>query len=266
MILISDIIQKWKVRKFLQKKLPDVYSLNLDLKTKAPVHIITVAYNNELLLPHQYRLLKKNIKDEFVFIVADNSSDPSKRRRIEEFCKVNRIGYIALPQNPFTTSSSSHGVCLNWMFENYISVVQPPYFGFIDHDIYPVVSHSLIDVLNKQNVYGQHQGAGDFWFLWAGLCFFKYSAVQGKPLNFLPSAINGVAVDTGGANWKVLYSGLNKSAIKFPAHQYLSLREGEIVQSDKMEMIGEWLHSFNGSGWMKINPKDNLLNDYLEKL
>ena len=157
-------------------------------------------------------------------------------------------------------------ICINWIYKNYISQIKPAYFGFIDHDIFPVKKHSLIGLLNKQGVYGTWQGNKEFWYLWAGLCFFSMDLVKNSELDFMPTTIGTKQADTGGGNWKVLFSTLDKEKIEFPASHYVNLREGEITQSDKMEVIGDWLHTFNGSYWMDVKPKENDLNEYLKKL
>ncbi|MCW3076081.1 MAG: hypothetical protein JWO32_690 [Bacteroidetes bacterium] len=259
-------IQYFKNKKFLNIPLSETEQCNVSVNNKVPLHIFTVAFNNDLLLTHQIRLLKKYLTDDFVFIVADNSSDKEKRKKIKEICENNNIGYIAMPKNPFKMCSDSHGICLNWIFKNYISVIEPKYFGFLDHDVYPVKITSVVNKLEEQDVYGHRQGMHDYWFLWPGLSFFKFSKVKGVPLNFLTSALGKRHLDTGGANWKLFFYKLNSERIKFPSHQYINLREGEVVQSDKMELIGDWLHSFNGSYWMNVKPKENDLFNYLNNL
>jgi hypothetical protein len=244
-----------------------VASFNIPVKANTiPLHIIAITYNNEKLIAQQQRLIKKNVADNHLFIVADNSTDPIKRRKIAEACSLSGTGYIPLPPNPYQSGSNSHALSLNWLCKNYLPVVSPRYFGFIDHDIYPVKSHSLIHHLEKQLVYGPFQGGKEYWYLWAGLCFFDASLLEKYELDFTPANINGKYADTGGSNWYKLYRHLDRQKINFPDQTYIALREGNITQSDKMELIGDWLHSFNGSYWMSVPPKENLLFEYLNKL
>lgn len=266
MFFVSNFIQNLKNKSYFKKSLADVDKVNLPINPSVPLHIIAVTYNNETLVEHQFQLMRKNIKDKFVLIVADNSPNPEKRKAIKKLCEQHSISYIALPDNPYKMSSRSHAACLNWMYKNYISVIKPNYFGFIDHDVYPIAEHSVVSYLNNQSIYGHYQQREKYWYLWAGLCFFKYEKVKGMNLDFSPGAIGNLQVDTGGCNWNELYSQLDKEKIKFPEHKYVNLREGNVAQSDKMEIIGEWLHSFNGSYWMDVKPKENDLNEYLKKL
>lgn len=227
--------------------------------------IICITYNNPALLPLQWKLIKKNIEDPYHFLVADNSSDPKSRDAIAEFCLKNKILYIPLPPNPFKNSSQSHAVALNWLVKNYILLRKPAYFGFIDHDIFPIEAFSPAAYLSKQGVYGLYQERPPYWYLWAGFCFFNYKGFDISLFDFMPGTVNGVNLDTGGKNWDAVYAKLDKTKINFPTQTYENLRDGEIAQSDKLERIGAWLHSFNGSYWMKVDAKEHLLEAYLNK-
>lgn len=105
----------------------------------------------------------------------------------------------------------------------------------------------------------------DYWYLWAGFCFFNYENIKDYAINFSTTIIDNIRLDTGGANFNGLYKNLNKNDIRFPTHQYIDLREGNSIQSQKVEIIGDWLHSFNGSYWMEMSPKEQILMDYLNK-
>ena len=144
------------------------------------------------------------------------------------------------------------------------AIQKPSYFGFIDHDIFPIKIHSIINILKTQNVYGHKQERGDYWYLWAGLCFFNYEKINNN-LDFSTTIINDIWLDTGGANFMKLYKNLKKDKILFPSHQYINIREGDSIQSQKIEIIGEWLHSFNGSYWLEMAPKEQILMNYLNK-
>lgn len=267
MFFVTKFIQNFKNKTFLKTGFSKLDYINIPAKAVPnQIQIITITYNNETLLLHQLKLLQKNVTDNFVFIVADNSPLKIKREAIRKICKENNIGYVGLPKNPYTMSSSSHGICINWMYQNYISKIEPEYFGFIDHDIFPIKPHSLINILKRQGIYGAWQGNKEYWYLWAGLCFFSWQLVKKTKLNFMPTTIGTKQVDTGGANWRDLYSKLNMDKIEFPQGHYVNLREGDVTQSDKMEILGDWLHSFNGSYWMEVKAKENELNEYLKKM
>jgi hypothetical protein len=265
--MFGKIIQHIRNKRFLNQSLSGVEKNEYvpSEGKSSRLHVFTVTYNNSSLLEHQINLMRKYLEDSFVLVVADNSTNTSIRKDIQKICSNNKVGYIGLPKNPFTTSSRSHAICLNWIWKNYIKSLKPEFFGFIDHDIYPVEKHSLISKIEKNGLYGHVQGNELHWYLWAGFSFFSWTKVKNVELDFSPCTVEGVNLDTGGGNWEQLYSTLDKGAMDFPSHMYIKLREGEVAQSDKMELIGEWLHSFNGSYWMNVNPKEDAINDYLKK-
>jgi len=232
------------------------------------IFIITTAFNNSHVIKHQARLIDKNLRDKFVHIIVDNSDDAESSRRIKTICKEFSRPYIKLPQNAHGRGSNSHALALNWCMRQLILKLKPAYFGFIDHDIYPVKKEELVSLLEKQTIFGLKQERGQIWYLWPGLCFFKYDENIVRDLDFSPGEINGVSVDTGGRLYGNLYSKLDPENISFPTQSYENLREGNVFQSDKVEYIGNWMHSFNGSYWMDVPDKENeleqLVNKYLE--
>lgn len=252
---------------FFKKTIESLDCLNMPKNIKSnTVFIFTITFNNEKLLEYQIKLLNKYIKDDFVFIVADNSSSIEKRKLIRDICIKNKNPYIGLPKNPFNISSNSHAAGLNWLYKNYITLIKPKKFGFIDHDLFPINYISIKKYLETQPFYGPWQGKKEHWYLWAGMCFFDFDFLKNKNIDFSPCIVNGYNLDTGGANWFSLYNEINQDGIIFPNQEYIHVRDnGDSIQSNKMEIIGDWLHSFNGSYWMNMKPKEDLLIDYLKK-
>lgn len=231
------------------------------LSNKAVVDVITVAFNNEMVIEQQDRLLRKYLLDSFRYIVADNSSDPEKRRIIRRLCMEKGVDYVSLPLNPYNgkNSSFSHGLALNWIYINYIKPRNTACFGFIDHDIFPVQPTRIVPFLEQSPVFGLIQEREDKWYLWPGFCFFLREFIDVRTVNFLP----GDNSDTGGSNWESLYSQLDRQKIPVIKHEYGNLREGTDPQSDLYEKIGDWVHTFNASNWKKVAPKDSIVMKFL---
>ncbi len=262
---IYGIYKKFKQSGYLRIPYKDLDHFNCEIPAdKNFVDIVSVSFNNEQVVYHQQRLLKKYFKDPFVHTIIDNSSRSEKSQLIKDICKENNIGYIRLPDN-FASGSDSHGLALNWTYKNFIIPRAAKYFGLIDHDIYPVSNATALDKLKDQPFFGLKQTRDRIWYLWAGFCFFKRDYLQNKKIDFMPCNINGVYLDTGGANWESLYKNVNPGNLLFPQQTYGKLREGEIAQSDMVEYIGDWVHSFNGSYWMEVQAKENELNVFLNK-
>ena len=243
---------------------------NIELDDKETLDIATVSFNNIEVIDYQIKFISKNIQDKYCYTVFDNSNDSKIANEIYALCKNNNIPYLKLPPN-FYTGSLSHGSSLNWIYINYFKKRKANYFGLLDHDIFPVLPTKIINILEKQPVYGLFQDRKDLWYLWAGFCFFSSKEI-GSPVNFKSGKTSNTYVDTGGMNWKTIYSKINKNSITFPKHTYEKIREGDVPQSDMVEYIDGWLHIFNASNWKSINNKDErdtlvkkILDNYLIK-
>jgi hypothetical protein len=130
---------------------------------------------------------------------------------------------------------------MTWVFHRIIKKIQPCSFGYLDHDMYPINPVYLSELIPpKQDFYGLLNDSQDYWNLWAGYCFFKFSAVSNKPLNFLYDFSRGV--DTGGRNWAHLYHSCNKSFVKFASIRTPLVKFGDGLQSS-IQLIDEaWIH------------------------
>jgi len=230
--------------------------------------VVTIAFNNPKVVEHQIRLIRKNLADTHSHVVADNSTDPQASEVIRRICGREKAPYILLPRNPYT-NAMSHGSAMTWMFRNYLRKRGARYFGFIDHDIFPLRATSILAYLQTQPCYGHVQQRGTVWYLWAGFSFFNSHYVP-QDLDFTSGSTDGEAVDTGGMNWKSFYSKIEKERIRFPTHEYRSIRTTDgTAQSDRVEVIGDWLHIFNASGWMLVpDPaeRDRIIDEIISDL
>lgn len=218
--------------------------------------LFTIAFNSLEAIQIQAEHLNKYLKDSYVYLVCDNSSNTQVSNTIKEFCTKNDINYIRLIGNPYNgrDASKSHGLSINWIYKHVIKPSNAKYFGVIDHDIFPIKSTSIVDHLKGSKVYGHIQERGDRWYLWPGFSFFNRVLVGQKKFNFMPIA----GLDTGGGNWELVFRLVDKSRIITPKHEYIKYKDGGIIQSTSMERIGDWLHLINGSGWRDGKKKDNI--------
>jgi len=240
---------------------------NRPLADRNRIDIVTVAFNNEEVIAHQIRLLDKYLLDSYCYTVADNSSDPAKQDKIMKLCEKHNVPYIKLRKYFYSdiNPNISHGTALNWIYKNYIYPRNARYFGFIDHDIFPVSPTKITDSLQSGNIYGLVQEREKFWYLWAGFCFFKFDYVKDLKVNFMTRRIMGGRGDTGAGNWGPLYSKMDKTRLPLLKHEYGRLREGDDPQADFVEYIGDWLHTINASNWKKVREKDSLVSELLNQ-
>lgn len=246
---------------FKLKKLNHCLRFNFEKYSFAPqrLDLITIAFNNEIVIEQQARLVKKYIKDEYNYIVADNSTDKSISLKIREFCKSNDIIYIRLPKNllGIVSASYSHAASLNWVYQKIILTNKPTYFGFIDHDLFPIREICINKKIANEKIYGRIVTRGNYWYLWAGLCFFKFDFIQNRKLNFLPTTINNEYLDTGGGNWNSIYSHVNIKELTPCEVRTEQIREGNNYHSDFIQYMDDcWIHLINGSNWANKKPRN----------
>lgn len=284
-----DIISKVKYFIFLNKTSDDQSKdiLFLD-RNNSDIDLVTIAFNNPLMIEFQIQLLRKNITDKFSYIVADNSNDLKVRKRISDLCKSHNVYYVSIPINMYFRNKS-HAAAMHWVYKNIVKKRNNLYFGFLDHDIFPTEPYSILNRM-KNNIYGRvihsylPNGYNEevtseypYWSLWAGFYFLKsdlLSRVNVYRFNFNPKSFQkGSYLDTGGGLWdvfmsKTLYPGqlATYSAVKF--------RDSKVsnVQTDYYEKIDNWVHFVNISNWYSTpNAKEkndfivNLLSEILKK-
>jgi hypothetical protein len=234
--------------------------------------LLTIAFNNDFLIKEQIRLVKKYVTDTGVtHIIVDNSSVSCKRQLIREICLKEQTNYISLPWNWFSNfdkrGSYSHGMALNWCYYNLIRKYQPIFFGFIDHDLFPIHPYSIIEKLSTQPFYGQMRDRDAGWYLWPGFCFFRFGAVSTLKLNFMPTKIGDIYLDSGGSNFREIYSKYDKTTLHFCEPVIAeNIREGGRFYADMVHYIDRyWLHAINGSNHAKLESKDEILANMLSK-
>lgn len=227
--------------------------------------LIVVAFEQPKVLSWLFSLAEKNLQD-FQLVIFDNSKNIVLREQIKELCHQHQIPYLGLPMYRTRHPNRSHGLAMTWIFHRIIKAIRPAYFGYLDHDMFPVKQirqNALIP--SDQNSYGLLNDAQHYWNLWAGYCFFKFRAVENQPLNFLYDFSRGV--DTGGRNWDYLYRFQNKSLTQFAAsvQQPIVLSAG--LQADVQLIDDAWVHvggvSYNNNLQSKEFFYDQMVKELL---
>jgi hypothetical protein len=261
---ISNYIRTNRDEKYIHSPLSEHKNYNFSTICKNhDLDLLTIAFNNLETIQTQYKYLSKNISEEFCYIVVDNSTKNEISLLIQNFCKQNKIIYIRLLGNPYNgiDPSRSHGIALNWSYFNVIMESPATYFGTLDHDIYPMRRTSIISHLHELSAWGHYQERDAGWYLWPGFSFFNKQLLHNHKLDFLPCP----GLDTGGSNWQTVYKYLDKNGIKWPKHKYIRYRPGSVVQNCSVELIGDWIHLINASGWKDGQVKVNI-NEFLKKI
>lgn len=242
--------------------------------------LLTISFNKTFLIEQQIRLIKKNIKDRNrCHIVIDNSSSREKRKEIRELCQREQVPYVSMPfnfmQKVYKHPCYAHGLSMNWVYRNVVSKIKPKYFGYLDHDIFPIEQFNLSERMGGMPFFGRvidrsseaKNRTKEFWFLWAGYCFFSYEFVRNKKMNFSPCAVDGVYLDTAGSIYKSIYKDYPLADLPFEVAVEERKIEGYGDYDNFVQMIDSaWIHAINGSGWRKIGEnREERLKELLLK-
>jgi hypothetical protein len=275
---IKKVEFKIVYHKFLKQKSPNQGINNLKRNPISNIDIVTIAFNNPVAIDYQIRLIKKYVNDDYTHIIADNSTDFKSIQEISSLCDRYNILYVKIPYIKLKPSWS-HAAALHWTFINIIKKRNSEYFGFLDHDIFPITS-TKITAKFWNGIYGRvipAYGANEvsdkqpYWSLWGGFAFFKsdlFKNINSFKFNFLPKVISpNLILDTGGGLWDLVLS-----KIPIPP-QLVKYEEKKInhhnyrnIQSDAYEQIDGWIHCVNLSNWFGtqgIENKTNYLFDIL---
>ncbi len=266
----KELKQRHKNRFYLEPYHSKSYNEN------SSINLYIISFNNSKLIGCQIKLVRKFLKGKYNFIVCDNSNLLEYAHKIREVCEKNDITYIKIASDIVPKDSSdSHGIALNWVFENVVKKYQKN-FGFLDHDIFPIDYVNIEEYLDNRNLFGSIAYREDKWYLWPGFSFYNFEFVKNLPLNF--RRIHGF--DTGGANWNILYKDYKISEIPQVHEKYYDpfyhrfVGRQAFVQPVQLGRLMEflleetWLHIIAGSGWDGVQNKDDIafsiLNKHLE--
>jgi len=207
--------------------------------------LTTIAFADSEAIDWQGRLLGHYLPRP-LHLIADNSPDDASAAAIAAVARTLGLPYVRLPRNPWRDASRSHGIALNWVWHNIIRPGRPEAFGFLDDDLFPTGPDDPFAPLTSQDFYGVVREWGPRWFLWAGYCSFRFDRVAGKALDFGQDWFKGL--DTGGANWQVLYRHVDRSRIREAGSRYVPFKDGVATRDGPLQWCGSWLHEIGAMG------------------
>jgi hypothetical protein len=207
--------------------------------------LVTIAFSDPAVIRWQSRLVRHCVPGAR-HVVVDNSPADDAAEEIGRIAGADN--YLRAPDNPWLgdAASRSHGIALNWAWDNLIRPGEPEAFGFLDHDIFPTAFDDPFAPLATQDVYGVVRTVGPRWFLWAGFCMFRFAAVKNAPLDFGQDWFAGL--DTGGGNWDVLYRRIHVATLRQPATHLVPFKPGIAVTDGPLQWCGTWLHEIGLMG------------------
>lgn len=244
------------------------YRYSTVCENEMDVYVIT--FNNAFLVQYQIKTLRKFLKSPFNLIVVDNNNwlHEEQTRKVLRLCIDENVTYIKAPDNYYQRPESFDptmklGTTMNWLFVQSVLQRRPKYFGFLDHDCFLVRDLDMRPYLDKYGMYGKviRGAVPESWTLHVTTNFYKTKFVGDRLLDFRASYQYGL--DTGGANYNILYKG--HSAERYAIeHHSVRFAEEDVNRKDSVqhyELIdnGNWCH-------MCASSHDQLAGDGAYKL
>jgi hypothetical protein len=230
-------------RYFLSKKVDDLDEFIKKVYKKKSV-VFSIAYNTPIcieILLNSWRSFAK----ETTLVIIDNSSNKEASKQIEVICQ-GKLPYLRLPANPEWHPCRSHALAMNWAYHNLVKSIKPKYFGFLDHDCFPIEHFDLSQKMDGYILYGDKRlgYSLDVWNLWAGFCFFDFKKLPSNKVDFTHRVELGL--DTGGSNWIGIYKHLKESVL------LIACRDDKVFKNSdgrfsKYEIMDEFIHFGSGS-------------------
>lgn len=235
--LRNDIL----LRRFLAVQQPRADALIETLRQRRDRHLlVSIAFRQPWALDWQLGMAARHVPDASL-LVCDNSADAAASEAIRAVCERHGVPCVVLPPYRTRHVNRSHGMAMSWIYHRLVRAVEPVSFGFIDHDLIPVLPVQPWSGLRDQPVYGmRNAGLGRYWNLWAGYCHYRSAELAGRPLNFLYDFSRGL--DTGGRNWETVYGALDGDRLRFAPQDWLdgTTPDGTSVRLELVD--GSWLH------------------------
>jgi len=215
--------------------------------------LISIGFEDAELIDWQSRLVRRYVPSA-EYVVVDNSTSEKGAQAIRIICEKNGCDYFLTPANPWCAfPSRSHGAAINWALDNVVRLRKPRAFGFIDTDIFPLELTNPFAPLDRQDFFGVVRHAAARWYLWAGFCFFHFSLAEKLPLNFSQAWFLGL--DTGGANWNVLYKHYVLSSLEKVETSFFSFKQGIDLADGPLQKCGPWIHEVGQMGRPDLYPE-----------
>ena len=225
--------------------------------------LVVVAFNNAELIQIQIRLFRKFIKENYVLLIADNSSDDKNSDLIYAKCIHEKVDDIKVPRQKMFKNSTSHAIALNWVYKKIIYNCKFDTVGFLDHDIFPIKDTFIAEKIKNKLAFGVLNYAMDIntkdiwsirgtqdWYLWPGYAFFNVSCLKKLNVDFRPILLKNKHFDTGGRNWFNIYSKFPVDKFCFVSFISIKIGEGNSRQNNYVDVVDEtWVHLINGSNW-----------------
>lgn len=181
------------------------------------IYIYTVCYNTALYIEPQYKLLKKFVKNDFKYIVFNNTmttsviSEENKRNDaiLKDICNKYAITYINIPSELFVgindaDASRRAGTAIDashyYLFKTYS---HDSIFFLIDSDAFLLTPFDIESFMKDKSLSGRIQFRKGLThtveYITNHVVIFRPNEVELNHFSFMPCNIDGINCDCGGS-------------------------------------------------------------------
>jgi hypothetical protein len=200
-------------------------TLNIIARNQPSTLIITSAYNQPEFLEFQYRTFKKFLKEDFKFVVVDDSIEQHNTDAIKNICVTFSLEYIRFPQDmhcrylpypscPTAIASVRHAEVMQYGIDKCVLTHEGPVL-IIDSDMFLIENFSVTDFLHGYHIASYVRSAmelpsglvphKDKKFLWLGLVMFDTRTLPAlSTFNTGIASLPGLWTDSGGNTYHYL--------------------------------------------------------------
>jgi len=213
--------------------------------------LFTIAFRETWTIDLLARAVARHMP-EWTLVVIDNSREYADRAAIAAVARMHGLPYLGLPANPEWSPNRSHGLALNWTWRNVVQALRPGFFGFIDHDCFPIAATPFLRHLENQPVDGpiiRPRFVENAWYIWAGCLFFNFRLVERLKLDF--NHDQHLRLDTGGRLWSVLFRHLDERSLDLVQFVPLSVASADGERVYTPACIDNCLVHFGGGSYRR---------------
>ncbi len=236
----------------------------------AKITIFAHYFGQPEFVKYQYLFFKKNLKDDFEFVVVEDSNNPEISKKIQKECLKYNIRYIHIPKIVFekpslpvcdssvnlNDPSFQCSVATQYIYDNLVLQTHNPCL-IIDNDIFLISSFSIEDYLGDyQFAYPKEIRKNQIitldYMMPNFLILNPLTMNEKESLNFNLGFIQGIRTDSGGYTYHYLekYRNEGKLIPKF----YLWATPSKLKDrfANKCEML---FHSIEWSSYYFVEPE-----------
>ena len=235
--------------------------------------VFTFVFNRPDLFKKQIEFFRRNFVGEYQLNAVCDYRDDKYLNQFKELCEEEGVSFYPHKSQDNLSPSYYHGSAVTWAYENVMLKEYPnDYALLLDHDMFLIDEFNLEDYMEGFDVSGCVQSRGDITYVWPGLTIIDIAKTKDISFNFLPCAIGGQQLDTGGGTYFLLKELTFKpSQVEYPdTFNGLNLLENDDGYGFELHLEQKFLHFRNACSWhnnynvseksKKIEALDFILN------